>query len=96
MATICDEASLEDTLYILRTKNLIEGNLKLLSWNNKLINDEISLTLLPGQSSTSTKYTNKNSDIILNNIKKDLMRRVNSKVENLKALITDNKKSWLT
>ena len=83
MATICDEASLEDTLCILRTKNLIEGNLKLLSWNNTLINDEISLTLLPGQSSTSTKDTNKNSDIILNNIKKDLMRRVNSKVENL-------------
>ena len=36
---------------------------------------------------TPIKDTNKNSDIVLNDIKKDLMRHVNSEVENLKALI---------
>ena len=39
---------------------------------------------------TPIKDTNKNSDIVLNDIKKDLMLHVNSEVENLKALI-DNK-----
>ena len=39
---------------------------------------------------TPIKDTNKNSDIVLNDIKKDLMRHANSEVENLKALI-DNK-----
>ena len=39
---------------------------------------------------TPIKDTNKNSDIVLNDIKKDLMRHVNSEAENLKALI-DNK-----
>ena len=42
----CDEATVEDTLYILRTKDLIDENLKLLSGNNKLVDDEILLTPL--------------------------------------------------
>ena len=42
----CDEATVEDTLYILHTKDLIDENLKLLSGNNKLVDDEILLTPL--------------------------------------------------
>ena len=42
----CDEVTVEDTLYILRTKDLIDENLKLLSGNNKLVDDEILLTPL--------------------------------------------------
>ena len=44
-ATNCDEAAIEDTLSILRTKNLIDENLKLLCKNNELVDDEISPTL---------------------------------------------------
>ena len=86
-ATICDEATIQDTLCILRTKNLIDENLKLLCENNELVDDEMSPTPVPGIPNTPTKDTNKNSDIVLNDIKKDLMRHVNSEVENLKALI---------
>ena len=85
-ATICDEATIQDTLCILRT-NLIDENFKLLCENNKLVHAEISPTPIPGTPNTPTKDTNKISDIVLNDIKKDLMRLVNSEVENLKALI---------
>ena len=74
------------TFCILRTKNLIDENLKLLCENNELF-DDISPTPLPGTPNTPTKDTNKISDIVLNDIKEDLMRHVNSEVENLKALI---------
>ena len=84
-----DEATIKDALCILRT-NLIDENLKLLYENNELVDDEISLTPHPGTPHTPTKDTNKISDIVLNYIKKNLMRHVNSVVENLKALI-DNK-----
>ena len=40
-----------------------------------------------GTPNTPTKDTNKVSDIVLNDIRKDLMRHVNSEVENLKGLI---------
>ena len=43
-------------------------------------------TPLPGRPSTLTKDTKKISDIVLNDIKKDLKRHVNSEIENLKAL----------
>ena len=85
-ATNCDEATIQDALCILRTKNLIDENLKLLCENNELFDDEISPTPVPGSPNTSTKDTNKISDV-LNDVKKDLMRHVNSEVENLKALI---------
>ena len=55
--------------------------------NNELVDDEVSATPVPGSPNTPTKDTNKISDIVLNDIKKDLMRHVNSEVENLKALI---------
>ena len=71
-------------------KNLIDENLKLLSGNNELVDGEILPTPLPGQPSTPTKDTKKISDIVLNDIKKDLKRHVNSEIENLKAL-ADNK-----
>ena len=51
-----------------------------------MFDDEISPTPVPGSPNTSTKDTNKISDV-LNDVKKDLMRHVNSEVENLKALI---------
>ena len=86
-ATNCDEVTIQDTLCILRTNNLIDGNLKLLCKNNELVEDEISPTFVPGSLNTPTKDTNKNSDIVLNDIKKDLMCHVNSEIENLKALI---------
>ena len=86
-ATNCDETTIQDTLCVLRTKNLIDENSKLLCENNELVDDEISPTPLRGTPNTSTKNTNKISDIVLNDIKKDLMGHVNIEVENLKALI---------
>ena len=86
-ATNCHEATIQDTLFILHTKNLIDENLKLLCENNKLVDDEISSTPVPGPPNTPAKDTNKISDIVLNDIKKDLMQPVNSKVENVKVLI---------
>ena len=85
-ATNCDEANIQDALCILHTKNLIDENLKLLCENNELFDDEILPTLVPESPNTCTKDTNKISDV-LNDVKKDLMRHVNSDVENLKALI---------
>ena len=85
--TSSDEATKQDTFCILHTKNLIDKNLKLLCENNELVDDEVSATPVPGSPNTPTKDTNKISDIVLNDIKKDLMRHVNSEVENLKALI---------
>ena len=43
----------------------MDKNLKLLCENNKLANDEISLTSVPGTSNTPTANTNKVSDIVL-------------------------------
>ena len=86
-ATNCDEATVEDTLCIPRTKNLIDENVKLLSGNKELVNVEILPTPFTGRPGTPTKDTNKISDIVLNDIKKDLMWHVKSEVENLKALI---------
>ena len=48
MATICDEATIQDTLCIPSTKNLIVENLKLLCENNELAEDEIFPTPVPG------------------------------------------------
>ena len=45
------------------------------------------LLLLEHLIHTPTKDKNKISDIVLNDIKKDLMRYVNGEVENLKSLI---------
>ena len=56
---------MHNTLCILCTKNLIDENLKLLCENNKLFDDEISFTPLPGTPTTPTKDTNKNYDIVL-------------------------------
>ena len=81
-------------LFILRTKNPIDENLKLFCENNELVDEEISPTPLPGTPNTPTKDKNKISDIVLNDIKKDIMRYVNSEVENLKAL-TDNEFSTI-
>ena len=67
-------------------KNLIYVNLKLLSGNNELVDGEILPTPLSGRPSTPTKDTKKISDIVLNDIKKDLKQHVNSEIENLKAL----------
>ena len=89
-ATNYDENTIQDTLCILRTENLIDENLKLLCENRKLFDDEVLPTPLPGTPNTPAKDTNKISIIFLNYIKKDLMRHVNSEVENLKTLI-DNK-----
>ena len=79
---------LGDTLCVPRTKDLIDGNLISLSGNSELLDDEISPTALPGRPA-SIKGKNKISDIVLNDIKKDLMRHVKSEVESLKALIDD-------
>ena len=68
-ATNCDEATIQGTLCILRTKNLIDENLKLLCENNESVDDEISPTAVPGSPNTPTKDTNKISDIVLNDIK---------------------------
>ena len=68
-------------------KNLKDENLNLLCKDKELLDDEISGTPLPGTPNTPTKDTNKISDIVLNDIKKDLMRHINSEVENLKAPI---------
>ena len=68
-------------------KSPVDKNLKLLCKNNELVDDEISPTPLPGTPNTPTEDTNKISDIVLNDIKKDLMRHVNSEVEKLKGLI---------
>ena len=68
-------------------KNLKDENLNLLCEDKELFDDEISATPLPGTPNTPTKDTNKISDIVLNDIKKDLMRRINSEVENLKTPI---------
>ena len=68
-------------------KNLKDENLNLLCEDKELFDDEISATPLPGTPNAPTKDTNKISDIVLNDIKKDLMRRINSEVENLKAPI---------
>ena len=87
LATNCDKVTVQDTLCILRTKNLIDKNVKLLSENNELVDDKISPTTIPGAPNMPTNDTNKIFDIVLNDIKKDLMRYANSEVENLKALI---------
>ena len=68
LARNCDEVTIQDTLCILRIKNLIDDNLKLLSGNNDLFADKISPTPLPGTPNT-TKDENKTSDIVLNDIK---------------------------
>ena len=68
-------------------KSPVDNNLKLLCKNNELVDDEISPTPLPGTPNTPNEDTNKISDIVLNDIKKDLMRHVNSEVEKLKGLI---------
>ena len=68
-------------------KNLKDENLNLLCEDKELFDDEISATPLPRTPNTPTKDTNKISDIVLNDIKKDLMRHINSEVENLKAPI---------
>ena len=94
LATNCDKVTVQDTLCILRTKNLIDKNVKLLSENNELVDDKISPASVPGAPNMPTNDTNKISDIVLNDIKKDLMRHVNSEVENLKALI-DNEVATL-
>ena len=60
--------------------------LKIALWKQRIVYDEISPTLVPESPNTCTKDTNKISDV-LNDVKKDLMRHVNSDVENLKALI---------
>ena len=44
----CDEAAIQDTLSILRTKSLIDENLKLLCEDNELVDDEISPTPASG------------------------------------------------
>ena len=69
-ATNCNEVSEQDTPCILRTKNLIDVNLKLLYGNSELVDDEILWTPFPGRLDTPTKDTNKNSDIVLNDIRK--------------------------
>ena len=85
--TRSDEATIQATFCILRTKNLIDKNLKLLCVNNELVDGKVSATPVPGSPNTTTKDTNKIFDIVLNDIKKGLMQQVNSEVENLKALI---------
>ena len=82
-----DETTAEDTLCILRAKNLIDEKSKLPSGNNELVDNEISATPFPRRPGTPTKDTNKLYDIVLSDINKDLMRHVNGEVENLKALI---------
>ena len=86
-ATNCDETTVQDTLCILRTKNLIDENLKLLCENNKLVDDKIPPTPVPGTPNSPTKDKNRFFDIVLNDVEKDLVRHVNGEVENLKALI---------
>ena len=61
--------------------------LNLLCENKEVADEEISPTPLPGTPNTPTKDTNKISDIVLNYIKKDIMRHVHSEVENVKALV---------
>ena len=68
-------------------KRSVNEKLKLLYENNKLVDDEISPAPLPGTPNAPTKDVNKISNIVLNDIKKESMRHVNSEVENLKALI---------
>ena len=87
METNCDGATIQDALCILRTKNLIDEILNSLCENKELVDEEISPAPLPGTPNTPTKDTNKISGILLNDIKKDIMRHVNSEVENPKALI---------
>ena len=86
-ATSCHETTIQDTLCILRTKNLIDENLKLLCENNKLVDDKIPPTPVPGTPNSPTKDKNRFFDIVLNDVEKDLVRHVNGEVENLKALI---------
>ena len=90
-ATNCDEATIQDTLCILRKKNLIGENLKLLCENNALeiwdLRCEILPVSPPGTPNISSKDANKIYDIVLNDIKKDIMGHINSKLENLKAPI---------
>ena len=74
----CNEAIIQDTLCILRTKDLIDENLKLLFESNKLVDHDISLIPLPEAPNTATEDANKNSDVVLNDTKKDLMRHINS------------------
>ena len=50
LATNCDEATMQDTLCILRTKNLIDETLKLPYENNKLVD-------FASSSSWNTLYT---------------------------------------
>ena len=85
--TNCDKRTIEDTLCILRTKNMIDENVKLISGNQELVDNDISPTPLPGRPNTFTKDTNKISGIVLNHVKKELMQHVNSRVENLKPII---------
>ena len=87
-ATSCHhETTIQDSLCILRTKNLIDENLKLLCENNELVDDKISPTPVPGTPNSPTKDKNNIFDIVLNDVEKDLVRHVNGEVENLKALI---------
>ena len=58
MAKNCDEATIQDFLCILHTKNMIDQTLKLPFENNKLVDDEILPAPLPG-----TPYTLINTDI---------------------------------
>ena len=58
MAKNCDEATIQDFLCILHTKNMIDQTLKLPYENNKLVDDEILPAPLPG-----TPYTLINTDI---------------------------------
>ena len=55
LATNCDEATMQDTLCILRTKNLIDETLKLPYENNKLVDDKILPAPLPGTPYTPNK-----------------------------------------
>ena len=69
MATNCNEATIQGSLYITCTKNLIDENLKLLWDNNKLVDDEMPAPL-PGIPDPLNKDTNKISDIVLIIIRK--------------------------
>ena len=65
LAKNCNEATIQDFLCILCTKNMIDQTLKLPYENNKLVDDEILPAPLPGTPYTPNKYRCKISDIVL-------------------------------
>ena len=74
-------------LFLFSVQKFDWWELKIALWNQRISWWWDFTDSVPGSPNTPSEDTNKISDVVLSDIKKDLMPHVNSEVENLKALI---------